>query len=61
MCEACDHPLQHIIRAVIARYDAPIPRPTARQMRDELANALEEWELEQEGTYKPGHSGGFPF
>jgi hypothetical protein len=63
MCDCCDHTLQHLIRGVLARDAAPIPVDgrTHLSLMAELRDALEMWGLEQEGTYKPGHSGGFPF
>ena len=48
-CECCDHPLQHAIRAVLARDAAPIPydgRTHVSLMR-ELRDGLTEWESEQ--------------
>lgn len=47
-CDCCDHPLQHTIRMVIARYEAPIPPPSARAMYLELRDELALWEAEQE-------------
>jgi len=47
MCDCCDHPLQHAIRSVVARYEAPIPPPTARQIIDDLKDRLQLWEDEQ--------------
>ena len=46
-CECCDHPLQHLIRETVARYDAPIPPPTAKWMADHLNEGLKEWEEDQ--------------
>lgn len=49
-CECCDHPLQHAIRAVIARYEAPIPAPSAAELVSELQHATAMWEDSQEAT-----------
>lgn len=43
-CECCDHPLQHVIRGVINRYHAPIPRPSLAEVIEELQEELQEWE-----------------
>jgi hypothetical protein len=50
-CECCDHPLQHLIRGVLARNDAPIPYDgrTLGSLMQELADGLEEWEGNQRG------------
>ena len=49
-CECCDHPLQHAIRAVIARYEAPIPPPTHEGTIRALRQALDDFE--DEADYK---------
>lgn len=46
-CECCDHPLEHAIREVIARYNAPIPPPTHRETIIMLQDALDEWRTAQ--------------
>ena len=43
-CDCCDHPLQHAVRAVIARYEAPIPPPTHGATIQALRDALSEFE-----------------
>jgi len=47
MCDCCDHPLQHVIRHAIARYEAPIPPPTAREIIADLKDQLQMWEDDQ--------------
>jgi hypothetical protein len=46
-CDCCDHPLQHLIRVVIARYDAPIPPPSQSETIARLREGLEDWENDQ--------------
>lgn len=46
-CDCCDHPLQHLVRQVIARYEAPIPPPTTGAIVRELRDGLADWEDEQ--------------
>lgn len=46
-CECCDHPLQHLIREVIARYEAPIPPPTHQATIRALRLGLQDWEENQ--------------
>lgn len=43
-CPCCDHPLQHAIRRVLARYRAPIPPPPLSEVMEELDYALTTWE-----------------
>lgn len=43
-CDCCDHPLQHVIRGVIARYHAPIPRPSLAEVIEGLEDELLQWE-----------------
>ena len=43
-CECCDHPLQHAIREVVARYEAPIPPPSLGSVIRNLRAALADFE-----------------
>jgi len=45
-CECCDHPLQHLIRSVLARDGAPIPYEgrTHAALMAELRDGLQMWE-----------------
>jgi hypothetical protein len=48
-CDCCDHPLQHLIRGVLARDAAPIPYRgrTHASLMAELADGLQGWEDDQ--------------
>lgn len=46
-CDCCDHPLQHLIHRVIARYEAPIPPPTHSETIQALRHGLQDWEDSQ--------------
>lgn len=55
-CDCCDHPLQHLIRGVVARNGAPIPYEgrTLEALMAELRDGLAEWE-ESQYQASPGH------
>lgn len=52
-CECCDHPLEHAIAEVIARYNAPIPPPTHRETIAFLQAALDEFRGDDVGPPSP--------